>query len=410
MAEPPAPPVLVKIHRGITFTVDQRNGLRAWMTRESRSLITSLAFTKQDNGGNPSALGVDTRTSKAINVYVGFQDGSFAVYELCAPHFRPRHSHPPSSHDPLVAITAFSPYIITMSKRGTFSVYRFDGEVKENGALADPRLLLSLQSNHLSLPISLSIRPAVGAFLASIAYSYSRLGCGWCLGLQEIRLTTEGEISSSRLTSSVEASTTDFQPVKYENAINVDARSTVSEPFALHPQIVARPTSLSYSHPYLLAALPDNTLMSHLVISNTDKLEIVAGRRLWGHTSSVSDVQVSERGKAVSVSSRGGEMRLWELEDMLSSSSSSPLPSLWRRASKQRRSSVRVQPRRQDSMSLGTVSEALLRRGDCLGLVHRHATDADGDERRSWVGFDDEQVIVLAEHCRRQVLSCYDFT
>jgi hypothetical protein len=133
--------------------------------------------------------------------------------------------------------------------------------------------------------------------------------------------------------------------------------------------------------------------MIYLVMSDTDKLDITAGRRLWGHTSSVSGAEVSGRGKAVSVSTKGNEIRVWELEDVITSTSC-------------RKASIQIRAEKPD---LTAMREAIARRGDGLGLA------LDDMQRelaltRSWVGFDDEQVVVLGERCRRQILLCYDFT
>ena len=163
---------------------------------------------------------------------------------------------------------------------------------------------------------------------------------------------------------------------------------------------MARPLSLSYSHPYLLASLPDNTLMIYLVVSDADQLVIASGRRLWGHTSSVSGIEVSDRGRAVSVSAQGTEMRVWDLEDVVTSSTP-------------RRASVRITPATPPSAS--TISDAIARRGNGIGLALKEVRDelAGVTPRpitRSWVGFDEEQVVVLGQMGDRQILSCYDFT
>lgn len=65
---------------------------------------------------------------------------------------------------------------------------------------------------------------------------------------------------------------------------------------------------------YLLASHSDNTLSLHLVRSTDAALTLSPARRLHGHTSAVGSVQVTPRGKAVSISSRGDEVRIWELE------------------------------------------------------------------------------------------------
>jgi hypothetical protein len=396
VADPAALPVLVKIYRGVTFTADVKSGLRAWTTKKGPSLIASLFF-----GGNttsplaestPTSLSINTKISEGIDVCVGFADGSFRIYSFQNGRFCSRYAHAPSSNGGISASAMLRPYILTMSDKRILSLYRFPAGSDEVEQLADPELLASLKSSCTLAPVSLAIRLTSAGLVASIAYSFARLSLGWSVGLQELRMTEDGETLDSRLTSSIEANATGFQSIKDQDSA-ISARSASSQPFVLHPQSMARPTALSYSHPYLLASLPDNTLMTYLVTSNADRLEIAPGRRLWGHTSSVSGVQVSDRGKAVSVSTRGSEIRVWELEDLLSSSL-------------QRRTSVCIQPERQD---LGIITEAISRRGDGLGLASQEV-QAEWAISRSWVGFDEEQVVVLGEQCTRQILSCYDFT
>ncbi len=396
VADPPALPVLVKIHRGITITADSKSGLRAWAMKTKPLLIASGPFSRDETPPSvecsPTSLGIDTRSSKKTDVCVGFSDGSFKVYRLDHSKFYVRWAHAPSSNGATSAVTMFYPYILTMSEKRLMSLYRFPSIRDESEYLSDPQLLASLKSSCVYAPVSLSIRPSSGGLVASIAYAFARLSSDWSVGLQEIRMTEDGEALDSRLTSSTEEDGSTFQSIKDQDA-TISARSATSQPFILHPQTMARPTALSYSHPYLLASLPDNTLMTYLVTSNAEKLAIAPGRRLWGHTSSVSGVQVSDRGKAVSVSTRGHEIRVWELEDLLSSTF-------------QRRTSVCIQPEKQD---LGIIAEAINRRGDGLALA-QHEIRAEWAVRRSWVGFDEEQVVVLGEQSRRQILSYYDFT
>ena len=100
--------------------------------------------------------------------------------------------------------------------------------------------------------------------------------------------------------------------------------------------------------------------------------------RLWGHTSGISDADITPRGKAVSVSTRGSEIRLWELEGKVGGSS------------------VAVRPRQPDLDEV--VSSA------------SEGEDVQLDERKNWVGFDEKMVIVLKEARGRDSLMVYDFT
>jgi hypothetical protein len=124
--------------------------------------------------------------------------------------------------------------------------------------------------------------------------------------------------------------------------------------------------------------------------SNASSLSISDGIRLWGHTSGISDAEITARGKAVSVSTRGEEMRVWELEGRSAGVGSR---------------SVEIRP--WQSSGIGGAPESF---GDDDGLQHGDPA-RDWDERRNWVGFDDEMVIVLKERKgARESLMVYDFT
>jgi hypothetical protein len=137
--------------------------------------------------------------------------------------------------------------------------------------------------------------------------------------------------------------------------------------------------TLCYSHPYLLATLPDNTLVLYLCTSTTKSFSLSSGIRLWGHTSGISDAEITPRGKAVSISTRGDEIRVWELEGRVGGSS------------------IEVRPTTRQPAD-GTGSPTTVPR-------------AEWEDRRNWVGFDDEMVIVLKEtRDGRESLMVYDFT
>jgi hypothetical protein len=399
VAEPFVPPVLVKFHHGIIYTLDAETGLRAWTARlQSRPLATHPLTLLSNQRAVPTSLGLDTSLERAdrCQLSVGLEDGSFHLYtfDCASSSFEFKYSHAPSSNGAITAITAAWPYVLTMSHNKILSLYQFPqkSEMTTQDTFKHPQLLASLKSDIAYTPLSLSIRTSSVNIVACIAYAFSRLNLEWAVGLQELRLTREGGSVGSRLASTAEVGSTSFQSIKDQHCC-VLARSAASQPFALHPQLMARPSSLSYSHPYLLASLPDNTLMLYLVMSDPEKLTITAGRRLWGHTSSISGAEVSGRGKAVSVSKLGSEIRVWELEDVITSTSS-------------RKPSIRINPEKQD---LGVVAVAIARRGDGIGLAF-HDMQRELALTRSWVGFDDEQVVVLGERCRKQILSCYDFT
>jgi WD40 repeat protein len=123
---------------------------------------------------------------------------------------------------------------------------------------------------------------------------------------------------------------------------------------------------------YLLSSHADNTLTLYLVRSSDTVFEIDTGQRLYGHTSGVASVQVASRGKAVSLSTNGREVRVWELEGGVSEK---------RRVS----ASVRIQPTNDGAGEMQTA----------------------GDEEGCLGGFDDEKVVVALEG---EMLLVYDFT
>ena len=159
---------------------------------------------------------------------------------------------------------------------------------------------------------------------------------------------------------------------------------------------------MSYSHPYLLASHPDNTLTLYLVRSTTTTLSISSGSRLWGHTSSVSGAHVGMRGKAVSVSRFGGELRVWDLEGGTASS-------VARKQSSNSDLSVKITPA---NLQVDPGSSSNKPPTSDSGL--RFALDQRFDDHtisRGWVGFDDQNVVVLREKSRgSQALFIYDFT
>ena len=171
----------------------------------------------------------------------------------------------------------------------------------------------------------------------------------------------------------------------------------------------SKPTSLSYAHPYLLVSHSDNTLTLYLVSSTKALLSIGAGSRLWGHTSSVSGAHVAGRGRAVSVSKRGDELRVWELEGGFTSSSS-------RRRLVTGNLSVQVRPETKSTMCKANSQSALDLVNDTV-TSGRPRTGLRNEEEheltltRGWIGFDEENVVVLQEQSQgKQALVIYDFT
>ncbi|KAL2007154.1 hypothetical protein VTN00DRAFT_8592 [Thermoascus crustaceus] len=377
VAQPPLPPMLVKLYAGIVFTADADCGLRAWSTKHPKSCLASASFhdpQRKISSAVPTALTAGQGYSQRyIEITVGFEDGYIRVYDLDVEVSRVvlRFSHATSSNGAITAIASSSPYLLMISQHKVLSLYEIHPTTAdvETVAMRDsPRLITSLKADNILAPMSLSIRNTASEIIASIAYSFCHIGCGWCLGIQELRLSRDGEHLGSRLTTTVDSQygKSEMQlPMqsrrarRHRNTIGSSAdqrvRTVPSEPSILHSE---PPTSLSYSHPYLLTSHADNTLTMYLVVSTSDTLLIRGGRRLWGHTSSVSGVQVSDRGKAVSVSSRGNEIRIWELETVVSSPSSS-------RRALQGENSVQISP--ENKLRRKSVSEPIDRGTSGLG-------------------------------------------
>ena len=330
-----------------------------------------------------------------MRILIGLQDGSFKVCHLTNGHnLSLQLEHQPQQAAQINTVALAMPYAITMSTDRNIHIYHLIEERKDQHRRWSAFVLTSLHADSPLQPASLGLRCTSETIIATIAYAFNRIHAGWCLGLQEIRLGTTTGILRSRLTSSMDTPL----DAQYRGKARWDVTSRsayttpISSPFALQPYLKNAPTSLSYSHPYLLATLPDNTIMSYIVTSDENRLEINAGRRLWGHTSAVSGAEVSNRGKAVSVSAKGEEIRVWELEDAFTTSGRG-------------RMSVQVQPQH----SALDIMEAVARRGDGIGIALREMKRELSFTRR-WVGFDDEQVVVMGDRSNSQIMACYDFT
>jgi hypothetical protein len=375
-----------------------------------------------------------------LDVAVGFVDGGFGVWRLHIEEKRiaRRYRHEKSSNGELIAMAFSYPYLLTATGSVLVSLYTFDvpsaavadeeadannntdtrktresgvnnstgtqvepgkpveaqaKNVFESDKLAPPYLLTSLNSHTSRPPLALSIRKTSLTTVASIAYTFSTRQ-GWSIGIQDLHIRSLGATAAPEITTTRIAYTTpvdtggrlrtpDTSPRTPRRHASHESPESRSSPVHTTPEsdIEPGPTTLCYTHPYLLATLPDNTLVLHMCTSNASSLSISRGIRLWGHTSGISDAEITARGKAVSVSSRGEEMRVWELEGRSNGLGSR---------------SVEIRPGQspiKDSTDEG-------------GATY------DWDERRNWVGFDDEMVIVLKEKTGggKESLMVYDFT
>ena len=402
--------MLVKVVEGIAVTADAVSGLRAWDLR-TRKLLAEVGLSETGDAATPTCIAIDDHAlgDSHLDVAVGFFDGGFGIwrFDFSSNKLARRYRHEKSSNGELVGIAYSYPYILTATVSVLASLYTFDGppgqpptakaahshrQPRDNPGrgkppLLCPYLLTSLQSHTSRPPLALSIRKLASSAIASIAYTFSTRK-GWSIGIQNLHIqaapatgaSSAPEVTSTRLaytgplTGGRLSGGSPSSPVLPASETHLEPPSNENTPDRLDPG----PTSLCYTHPYLLATLPDNTLVLYLCTSNASTLTVSPGIRLWGHTSGISDAEITARGKAVSVSSRGDEMRVWELEG---------------RPAALHGRSVEIRPNKEGG-------------GEEVG-----GGGPEWDERRNWVGFDDEMVIVLKEsRGGGESLMVYDFT
>ncbi|OAQ95881.1 hypothetical protein LLEC1_02888 [Akanthomyces lecanii] len=409
---PPEWQTLIKVVEGIAITADSVYGLRAWDLRTRQAIAQAALHFDGARRLRASCLAVDdSRLGRGqVDVAVGFEDGTSGVWRLDA------HRNTlcllcrqeKSFLGGLLAIAYGYPYLLTATQLGFIALYTFttpstdnasdagddtdneaareactpspDDAEDEHVTLPAPYLLTSLKSHSTQGPLALSLRKNASSVVASIAYTFNTVG-GWSIGIQDLDIRPSGAVTS-RVASSSPTQTRSGRSSPSSSPLQPSTYSFGS------PEDEPGPTKLRYSHPYLLATLPDNTLVLHLCTSTTTSLIISSGIRLWGHTSGISDAEITPRGKAVSVSTRGDEIRLWELEGRPSSRS------------------VAVWPRMleaENGLSTDVKQD---------GSAPQTPTKLDlDDRRRNMVGFDDEVVLVLKEASNgRDSLMLYDFT
>ncbi|KAL4972018.1 hypothetical protein BDW66DRAFT_13235 [Aspergillus desertorum] len=406
ISQPPKPPMLVTLCAGYVITADSRGGLRVWSVECPETCKAALDFVGPESPSSsaPTALTAACSPGKScVEVVVGFGDGVLSVYKLDTANLRlnMRFSRTRSAHGSITAIATSYPYLMVISKHMMLSLYKLSPGSDGTSWGDEIHHIASLKADSILAPMSLSIRLAGSGVIASIVYSFLHIGSGWSLGIQELHFNNTGQQTKSRLTTTVDT--------QYGVSLHRLPGSTNGQfPGPAMRTILHRdpPTSVSYSHPYLLTSHADNTLTVFLVVSTSSSLYVKGAQRLWGHTSSVSAAQVSNRGKAVSVSSQGDEVRIWELESLISSFGSQRVL--------RGDNSIKVKPenqrRLQDLEGLGLLSEGPCRddsRADSPPgkLPHKMI------QARDCIGFDDERVLLLREKEHGpQLLELYDFT
>lgn len=413
--------MLVKVVEGLAITADSSCGLRAWDLRTREVLAhVDLCESGTEEGFTPSCLAIDDRELEkgTLDMALGFTDGSFGVWRLDIAHksLSRLYRHEKSSNGKLMGMAYLHPYLLTATGAVLISLYTFDipditstedeettvqdsssqpsnhstkldtpstkSTIRDQSSLPPPYLLTSLKSHTSNPPLALSIRKTATTTVASIAYTFF-VRQGWSIGIQDLHITSPPPTTIARPAPAITTRLAYTPPFESTPPRSTKQRPNNRQSGPCRPRqaVPSGPISLCYTHPYLLATLPDNTLLLHLCTSTAAALSISPGIRLWGHTSGISDAEITARGKAVSVSSRGEEMRVWELEG--------------RRGS--RSVEIRAESAGADSVQPTAAAAA--------------AASANWEERRNWVGFDDEMVIVLKEgRGGRESLLVYDFT
>ncbi len=386
--QPSTPPLLVRLHDDVVFTADATAGLKAWSLKGDHRILARTALFHS----GPTSMAIDAEPSKhVIDISVGSEDGGFAIYRLKtnARVLNLEYEHPPSRNGAIHAIAFATPYLLTMTGASLISLYHFAHAPSEHAepTIEPPTLLSSLRSHTAYPPSTLAIRTSSNSIVASIAYAMPSWTMGWTIGMQELRLTNNGAVLASRTASAS------------NKAQNIPRRHMQASHNVEGIPSIKKPTSLSYNHPYLLSAHSDNTLTLYMVTSNAEELNISAENRLWGHTSSVSGAHVGDRGKAVSVSKLGNELRVWELEKGISSSTS-------RRRAAAGEVSVQVRPKRSSFNQPDT--------GKSLTAATKTIPEKGSEEvhvGQGWVAFDEEKVVLLREKMQgAQAVVVYDFS
>lgn len=302
------PSPLVRMYKDLLITAQRTKGLEIWSASAEQELLLSKPWDvgvdndEHDLGQDliPTALTVDSVEAQPdiLHIAVAFTRSLLTIYKYNVKRRTldtvRRWSSP--------GIGAAN--MIAMIDRFLVLLYSGSIELHDLQLLAQeqvstqlqpfPPPLASLRSHIPGGPMALNVRLIKTSVCVSFASVEPSIYHGWVAGMQETTWASDGTLLSCRRASSPQT--------------GIDR-----DPFAL-PVTDALPTSLSYNHPYLLTAHADNTLTLFLVSSNGNEIRIGEGQRLWGHASSVAGALVNSRGKAISVTSKGGELRVWDLE------------------------------------------------------------------------------------------------
>ncbi|KAL9059695.1 MAG: hypothetical protein Q9162_000996 [Coniocarpon cinnabarinum] len=402
---PPIPRVLARMSHGVIHTIDSDHGLRAWSYRNPRKMLASQALTIDPQISlprKPTALAVEQSSKMPHVQYIvtGFEDGSLQcnTFDRDSDSYALTHSGSASANGSLMGLALSDTHLATLHRNQTLAFYEHKqptlGAPVGKQPLV-PRLLTTLRSRSIHFPLSMSIRKAPSAAVVALAYSSPTLVSGWSPALQELHFTRDGVLQDSRLA---------FPPPDLSDTLTRGAQSRISAADDTeNSRDAARPSSICYSHPYLLTTHADNTLTLSMVMSTEEGVKMSRKTRLWGHTSSVCGAQVESRGRAVSVSSRGEEIRIWQLEG-------AALPNN-RGLFELEQSSILLTPEKKQYSSSADQQIVTRPRPREVEPPFQHRGCAKEAITRGWVGFDEENVVVLKEHLPGdQLLAVYDFS
>ena len=424
-----------KFVNGYAVTADVISGLRVWDLRTRQLVAQAHVHIGDDADAEPTCVTVDGQGLAAgvLGVAVGLDDGTFGIWKMnvMAGTMKMVCRHTVKRVGALVALAYLHPYVVTATSAHLVVVYTLEHPMSEetieetlaaqitgpatplpeNGPDSDakdenlitPYLILTFNGRNTMPPRALSIRRTASAVVASIAYTFNTYG-GWCIGVQDFDIKPNGNAKPEVVMSRTASTPPKHSPkgrYSYEGSAmrtwwprNENPEESDSDDGTGDDDEYDSPVSLCYSHPYLLATMSDNTMMLHMCTSTATSLSISAGSRLFGHTSAISDAAITPWGKAVSVSSRGNDVRLWRLEGGLDGSS------------------VALQPREQQRGEADRQAGEEEEEEEAPPPLPQTPYDtSDLEDRRNWVGFDDERVVVLKQSpAGKGSFLVYDFT
>ena len=384
----------IKVIERLVITADATSGLVVWDLHTLSRLAEASLGNDDSDDVRPTCLTVDDESlcEGQVGIAAGFEDGTFGIwrFDLNASQLRRMSRSSDISYGELRAIAYCHPYFVTASKAGSITFWMLEPPLPAECEDAEknshpssqtplPYMLRSLKAHSMMEPLTLSMRRVGNITIASIAYTLLTVS-GWCIGIQDLDIRPSNVSSLPDITDSRLAHTTPTSPAASSPESPSRRFYSLSSTTAKKDTPCDQPIRLCYNHPYLLATLPDNTLLLYLCTTTPNTLSISSGIRLWGHTSGISDAEIS-RGKAISVSARGYEIRIWGLEGRVKGSS------------------IEVKPKKSDGEARGFLSSAL------------EAGSEDLNFTKHKVGFNDEMVIVLKEALDgSESLVVYDFT